>query len=117
MNYWLIKSEPDTWSWDMQAKKGAKGEAWTGVRNHTAKLNLAKMKKGDRAFFYHSGEGEEIVLKLLEAWQHDKKNLHKLPSVTTLEGEGPRGKLIHDLDALLLDRNDPAGRMRAQLGR
>lgn len=61
MNYWLIKSEPDTWSWDMQAKKGAKGEAWTGVRNHTAKQNLEKMRKGDRAFFYHSGEGKEVV--------------------------------------------------------
>jgi predicted RNA-binding protein with PUA-like domain len=61
MNYWLIKSEPDAWSWDQQVKKGAKGEAWTGVRNHTAKQNLAKMKKGDRAFFYHSGEGKEIV--------------------------------------------------------
>ena len=61
MNYWLIKSEPDTWSWDQQVEKGAKGEAWTGVRNHTAKQNLVKMKKGDRAFFYHSGEGKEIV--------------------------------------------------------
>ena len=61
MNYWLIKSEPDVWSWDMQAKKGAKGEAWTGVRNHTAKQNLEKMKKGDRAFFYHSNEGKDIV--------------------------------------------------------
>jgi len=61
MNYWLIKSEPDTWSWDMQVKKGPKGEAWTGVRNHTAKQNLTKMKKGDRAFFYHSGEGKEVV--------------------------------------------------------
>jgi predicted RNA-binding protein with PUA-like domain len=61
MNYWLIKSEPETWSWDQQVKKGAKGEAWTGVRNHTAKQNLMKMKKGDRAFFYHSGEGKEIV--------------------------------------------------------
>jgi predicted RNA-binding protein with PUA-like domain len=61
MNYWLIKSEPAAWSWDMQVKSGAKGEAWTGVRNHTAKLNLMKMKKGDRAFFYHSNEGKEIV--------------------------------------------------------
>jgi predicted RNA-binding protein with PUA-like domain len=61
MDYWLIKSEPGTWSWDQQVAKGAKGEAWTGVRNHTAKQNLAKMKKGDRAFFYHSGEGKEIV--------------------------------------------------------
>ena len=61
MNYWLIKSEPGTWSWDMQVDKGAKGDAWTGVRNHTAKQNLAKMKKGDRAFFYHSGEDKEVV--------------------------------------------------------
>ena len=61
MNYWLIKSEPDAWSWDQQKAKGAKGEAWTGIRNHTAKLNLMKMKKGDRAFFYHSNIGKEIV--------------------------------------------------------
>jgi predicted RNA-binding protein with PUA-like domain len=61
MAYWLIKSEPGTWSWDDQVKVGAKGEAWTGVRNHTAKLNLMKMKKGERAFFYHSNEGKEIV--------------------------------------------------------
>ncbi|MBO0750703.1 MAG: EVE domain-containing protein [Bradyrhizobiaceae bacterium] len=61
MNYWLIKSEPGAWSWDQQVKAGARGEAWTGVRNHTAKQNLMKMKKGDRAFFYHSNEGKEIV--------------------------------------------------------
>jgi predicted RNA-binding protein with PUA-like domain len=61
MNHWLVKSEPTSWSWDQQVAKGAKGEAWTGVRNHTAKQNLMKMKKGDRAFFYHSNEGKEIV--------------------------------------------------------
>ena len=61
MAYWLVKSEPETWSWDMQVKSGAKGEPWTGVRNHTAKQNLKEMKKGDRAFFYHSGVGKEIV--------------------------------------------------------
>jgi predicted RNA-binding protein with PUA-like domain len=61
MAHWLVKSEPSTWSWDQQVEKGAKGEAWTGVRNHTAKLNMMKMKKGDRAFFYHSNEGKEIV--------------------------------------------------------
>lgn len=61
MPYWLMKSEPDSWSWDSQVKKGAKGEAWTGVRNHQAKLNLMKMKKGDRAFFYHSNIGKEAV--------------------------------------------------------
>ena len=61
MAYWLVKSEPSTWSWDQQVAKGAKGEAWTGVRNHSAKLNMMKMKKGDLAFFYHSNEGKEIV--------------------------------------------------------
>ena len=61
MAYWLMKSEPDSWSWDHQMKAGAKGAEWTGVRNHTAKQNLIKMKKGDRAFFYHSNVGKEIV--------------------------------------------------------
>jgi predicted RNA-binding protein with PUA-like domain len=61
MAYWLMKSEPDTWSWQQQVAKGAKGEAWTGVRNHQAKQNLMKMKKGDRAFFYHSNIGKEAV--------------------------------------------------------
>lgn len=61
MAYWLVKSEPDSWSWDQQVKAGAKGTPWTGVRNHTAKQNLQKMKKGDRAFFYHSNVGKEIV--------------------------------------------------------
>ena len=61
MNYWLVKTEPGAWSWDQQVKAGAKGEAWTGVRNHTAKQNLMKMKKGDRAFFYHSGEDKAVV--------------------------------------------------------
>jgi predicted RNA-binding protein with PUA-like domain len=61
MKYWLVKSEPSVWSWDQQVTKGKKGEAWTGVRNHSAKLNMIAMKKGDRAFFYHSNEGKEIV--------------------------------------------------------
>ena len=61
MAYWLVKSEPNVWSWDQQVSTGAKGELWTGVRNHTAKLNLMKMKKGDLGFFYHSNIGKEIV--------------------------------------------------------
>ena len=61
MSYWLVKSEPDSWSWDEQVKAGPKGTAWTGVRNHTAKQNLMAMKTGDRAFFYHSNVGKEIV--------------------------------------------------------
>jgi predicted RNA-binding protein with PUA-like domain len=59
--YWLMKSEPDVFSWDDLVKKGHKSEPWTGVRNHTAKLNLMKMRKGERFFFYHSNIGKEIV--------------------------------------------------------
>ncbi len=59
MNHWLVKSEPDAFSWDQQVANGT--EPWTGVRNHTAKLNLMAMRKGDLAFFYHSNVGKEIV--------------------------------------------------------
>jgi predicted RNA-binding protein with PUA-like domain len=59
MQYWLVKSEPDAFSWEQQVANGI--EPWTGVRNHTAKANLKAMKKGDQAFFYHSNEGKEIV--------------------------------------------------------
>lgn len=61
MAFWLFKSEPETWSWDQQKKKGAQGEPWSGVRNHTAKLNMMKMKKGDLGFFYHSGKERAVV--------------------------------------------------------
>jgi predicted RNA-binding protein with PUA-like domain len=56
-----MKSEPDVFSWDDLVGRGAKGEPWNGVRNHTAKLNLMKMKKGERFFFYHSNVGKEVV--------------------------------------------------------
>lgn len=61
MHYWLVKSEPDAWSWDQQVARGASGELWTGVRNYTARNNMRAMKLGDRVFFYHSNEGLEIV--------------------------------------------------------
>jgi predicted RNA-binding protein with PUA-like domain len=59
MAYWLVKSEPGTWSWEQHAKAGP--DAWTGVRNHQAKLHLKAMKTGERALFYHSGEDKEVV--------------------------------------------------------
>ena len=59
MAHWLIKSEPDTWSWDQHVRKGA--DPWTGVRNHQAKAHLKAMKTGDHAFFYHSGDGKCVV--------------------------------------------------------
>ncbi|MEO8716547.1 MAG: EVE domain-containing protein [Acetobacteraceae bacterium] len=59
MQHWLVKSEPDSFSWDQQVTNGV--EPWTGVRNHTAKNNLQAMRPGDLAFFYHSNTGKEIV--------------------------------------------------------
>lgn len=56
---WLVKSEPDSFSWAQHAAAGT--EPWTGVRNHAAKNNLAAMRLGERALFYHSGTGREIV--------------------------------------------------------
>tara|TARA_B100000941_G_C28427150_1_gene512133 strand:+ start:64 stop:486 length:423 start_codon:yes stop_codon:yes gene_type:complete len=61
MNYWLLKSEPDVWSVDQQAKIGKRGSLWDGVRNYQASNNLKKMRKGDLCFFYHSNIGKEIV--------------------------------------------------------
>jgi predicted RNA-binding protein with PUA-like domain len=59
MNYWLVKTEPDVFGWDQQVAHGV--EPWTGVRSYQARNNLRAMKKGDRAFFYHSNIGKEIV--------------------------------------------------------
>ena len=59
MAYWLVKSEPDTWSWDQHKTAGE--DAWTGVRNHQAKLHLAAMKRGDGVLFYHSGDVKAVV--------------------------------------------------------
>jgi predicted RNA-binding protein with PUA-like domain len=59
MAYWLMKSEPETYSWQRLVKEGRTG--WDGVRNHQAAANLKAMKKGDKAFFYHSGDDKEIV--------------------------------------------------------
>jgi predicted RNA-binding protein with PUA-like domain len=61
MAYWLLKSEPSSWSWDQQVAAGAKGTFWSGVRNHTAKGHLKAMKRGDQAFFYHSGDDKAVV--------------------------------------------------------
>ncbi len=59
MARWLVKSEPDAFSWQQQVEHGE--EPWTGIRNHQAKRNLQTMRGGDLAFFYHSGVGREIV--------------------------------------------------------
>jgi len=59
MNYWLVKSEPESYSWDMFVKE--KRAAWTGVRNYQARNNLRAMKRGDQVLFYHSLSDKQIV--------------------------------------------------------
>jgi predicted RNA-binding protein with PUA-like domain len=59
--YWLFKSEPDAFSWDLQKSRGETGEPWTGVRNYLARNNMRAMRLGDLGFFYHSNEGREVV--------------------------------------------------------
>jgi predicted RNA-binding protein with PUA-like domain len=59
MNCWLVKSEPETYSWSQFVKDGH--TAWTGVRNFAARLHLRAMKTGDRVFFYHSGEEKSVI--------------------------------------------------------
>ena len=61
MKYWLIKTEPEEWSWRQQVKSGVKGIEWNGVRNFQATKNLKSMKMGDKCFFYHTGKIKSIV--------------------------------------------------------
>ena len=61
MAYWLFKSEPFKFSWQMLKDKGAAGEEWDGVRNYQARNNMRAMAIGDKGFFYHSNEGLEVV--------------------------------------------------------
>ena len=77
INYWLLKSEPSTWSWNDQVKGGV--EMWDGVRNYQARNNLKKMKKGDLCFFYHSNIGKEIVgiVKVIKEAFIDKTDKEK----------------------------------------
>ena len=61
MAYWLVKSEPDKWSWDHQKVEGDAGAEWDGIRNYQARNNMRAMKIGDLGFFYHSNAGKDIV--------------------------------------------------------
>lgn len=73
MAYWLFKTEPEAFSWDMQKKRGAKGEPWSGVRNWIAAGNMKKMKKGDLGFFYHTG-GEKQIVGIVEVIAEYRKD-------------------------------------------
>ena len=59
--FWLLKTEPEEWSWHQQVKSGIKGAEWNGVRNYQASKNLKNMKVGDKCFFYHTGKVKSII--------------------------------------------------------
>jgi predicted RNA-binding protein with PUA-like domain len=61
MAFWLFKTEPEAWSWEMQKDRGAAGQEWDGVRNFQARSNMRAMKQGDRGFFYHTGDEKQVV--------------------------------------------------------
>ena len=79
MKYWLIKTEPEEWSWNQQVKSGDKGAEWNGVRNFQAMNNLKNMKKGDRCFFYHTGKTKSIIgiVKVIKEAFLDKTDINK----------------------------------------
>ena len=108
MAHWLLKTEPEEFSWDMQVKRGAKGETWSGVRNFTARRHLKEMKNGDTFFFYHTGDEKQVVgigevikeayadptAKTGEAWVAvTTKALEPLPSPVTLAAVKAEAKL------------------------
>ena len=105
--FWLLKSEPDAFSWEMLKAKGAKGESWDGVRNYLARNNMRAMNVGDRGFFYHSNKGKDVV-GILEVialahpeakdktgkWQCvDVKALFDIPKPVTLAAVKDNSKL------------------------
>ncbi len=108
-SYWLMKSEPDAFSWNDLVAKGAKGEPWTGVRNFTARNHMKSMKVGDRCFFYHSNIGKEIVgiCEVIEPayqdatddtgkWQCvDVRAIEPMPKRVTLADVKENAKLAH----------------------
>tara|TARA_Y100000996_G_scaffold255525_1_gene200968 strand:- start:135 stop:545 length:411 start_codon:yes stop_codon:yes gene_type:complete len=105
INYWLLKSEPNTWSWEDQVKEGP--SMWDGVRNYQARNNLKKMKKGDLCFFYHSVNEKNIIgiVKVVKEFYPDPtdktgrfvvvdvKAIKKLKKVVTLQEIKENNKL------------------------
>lgn len=97
MAHWLLKSEPDDWSWEQQVEKGREGAEWTGIRNFSAQRHLRTMKKGEQAFFYHTGKERAVVgiVKVIaeahpdstdRAWQAiDVAAVKKLPTPVGLD--------------------------------
>ena len=85
MQYWLLKTEPEEWSWQQQVKSGIKGAEWSGVRNFQAAKNLKSMEVGDKCFFYHTGKEKKIVGVVEVVKEHflDKSDkTHRFVSIT-----------------------------------
>lgn len=106
MAYWLFKSEPSTWSWEDQKKKGKKGEPWNGVRNYQANNNMKAMKKGDLGFFYHSVDEKRIVGIVRVIGEHrpdptDEKGKFGLVDIEAVE-DMPKPVTLEDV------KNEPA---------
>lgn len=105
MAYWLVKTEPGDWNWTQQQKSGAGGTPWTGVRNTAARVHMRAMKKGDLAFFYHTGDEKAVigVVKVIrepypdptdEAWPLvDVAAVEALPNPVTLAAVKAEPKL------------------------
>ena len=87
MNYWLIKSEPNVWSWDDQKK--VKSTMWDGVRNYQARNNLRSMKKNDQCFFYHSVKEKSIVgiVSVVKEFYPDPTDKSNIFSVVDVKAE------------------------------
>ena len=84
MKYWLLKTEPEQWSWEQQVSSGNEGAEWNGVRNFQAAKNLKRMKIGDKCFFYHTGKEKKIVgiVEIVKEHFLDKTDkTHKFVSV------------------------------------
>lgn len=96
MAYWLFKSEPGTWSWDDQVKKGDVGEGWDGVRNYQASNNMKAMKVGDRGFFYHSVNEKQIVgiVEVIEEYHPDPTDKSERFGMVTVKAVQPVAKPV-----------------------
>jgi len=96
MAYWLFKSEPNTWSWDDQVKKGDVGEGWDGVRNYQASNNMKAMKVGDLGFFYHSVKEKQIVgiVEVIEEYHPDPTDASGRFGMVTVKAICPVGKAV-----------------------
>ena len=96
MKYWLMKSEPSTWSWNDQLARGEDGEGWDGVRNHQASNNTKSMEIGELAFFYHSANEKQIVgiVEVCETYHPDPTDASGRFGMVTVKAVKPMARLV-----------------------